>query len=50
VSPRWASWAGDSKEHLKKSFDDMARDLARFLVRLSRGGLPEKVEGEPTGC
>jgi hypothetical protein len=30
-------FGGDSKDHLKESFDDMARDLARFLVRLSRG-------------
>jgi hypothetical protein len=25
-----------------ESFDDMARDLARFLVRLSRGEAPGK--------
>ena len=30
-------FGGDSKDHLKESFDDMARDLAKFLVRLSRG-------------
>jgi len=26
----------------KESFDDMARDLAKFLVRLSRGEAPRK--------
>ena len=35
-------FGGDSKDHLKESFDDMARDLARFLVRLSRGEAPRK--------
>ena len=30
-------FGGDSKDHLKESLDDMARDLAKFLVRLSRG-------------
>ena len=30
-------WGGDSKDHLKESYDDMARDLGRFLGRLSRG-------------
>ena len=35
-------FGGDSKDHLKESFDDMARDLARFLVRLSRGAAPRK--------
>lgn len=33
---------GDSKEHLKEFFDDMARDLERFLVRLTRGEAPRK--------
>jgi hypothetical protein len=33
-------WGGDSKDHLKESYDDMARDLGRFLTRLSRGGGP----------
>jgi hypothetical protein len=30
------------KDHLKVSFDDMARDLAKFLVRLRRGEAPRK--------
>lgn len=34
--------AGDRKDHLKESFDDMARDLAKLLVRLSRGEAPRK--------
>jgi hypothetical protein len=35
-------WFGGSDErHLEESFDDMARDLARFLVRLSRGEVPK---------
>jgi hypothetical protein len=33
-------WGGDSKDHLKESYDDMARDLGRFLTRLSRGETP----------
>jgi hypothetical protein len=35
-------FGGDSKDHLKESFDDMARDLARFLTRLARGEVPRK--------
>lgn len=35
-------FGGDSKDHLKESFDDMARDLAKFLARLSRGEAPRK--------
>ena len=35
-------FGGDSKDHLKEAFDDMARDLARFLLRLSRGEAPRK--------
>jgi hypothetical protein len=33
-------FGGDSKDLLKESFDDMARDLARFLDRLSKGQAP----------
>jgi hypothetical protein len=33
-------FGGDSKDHLRESFDDAARDLARFLIRLSRGEAP----------
>lgn len=33
-------WGGSSKDHLKESYDDMARDLSRFLARLSRGETP----------
>jgi hypothetical protein len=35
-------FGGDSKDHLKESFDDMARDLAKFLLRLSKGEAPRK--------
>jgi hypothetical protein len=35
-------FGGDSRDHLKESFDDMARDLAKFLTRLSRGEAPRK--------
>lgn len=35
-------FGGDSKSHLRESFDDIARDLAKFLVRLSRGEAPRK--------
>ena len=33
-------WGGSSKDHLKESYDDMARDLGKFLARLSRGETP----------
>jgi hypothetical protein len=33
-------FGGDSKDHLRESFDDTARDLAKFLIRLSRGEAP----------
>jgi hypothetical protein len=33
-------FGGDSKDHLKESYDDMARDLGKFLTRLSRGETP----------
>lgn len=33
-------FGGDSKDHLRESFDDTARDLARFLVRLRQGEAP----------
>lgn len=33
-------WGGDSKDHLKESYDDMARDLGRLITRLSRGEVP----------
>ena len=35
-------FGGDSEEHLQESFGDMARDLARFLTRLSKGQAPAK--------
>lgn len=35
-------FGGDSRDHLRESFDDMARDLGRFLVRLSKGEAPKK--------
>ena len=34
-------FGGSDDEHLEESFDDMARDLARFLVRLSKGEVPK---------
>jgi hypothetical protein len=33
-------FGGDSKDHLRESFDDAARDLAKFLIRLNRGEAP----------
>ncbi len=33
-------FGGDSKDHLKESYDDMARDLGKFLTRLARGETP----------
>jgi hypothetical protein len=35
-------FGGDSKDHWKEAFDDMARDLGKFLVRLSAGQAPGK--------
>ena len=35
-------FGGDAKDHWKESFDDMARDLAKFLVRLGAGQAPAK--------
>jgi hypothetical protein len=35
-------FGGDSEDHLKESFGDMARDLSRFLTRLSQGQAPRK--------
>lgn len=35
-------FGGSDEEHLEESFNDMARDLARFLVRLSKGEAPTK--------
>ena len=32
-------FGGDSEDFLRESFDDMARDLVKFLVRLSRDGV-----------
>jgi hypothetical protein len=37
-----AFFGGDDEDLLKESFDDMARDLARFLQRLARGEAPTK--------
>ena len=34
------AWGGDAKDYLRESFDDIARDLAKFLVRLSKGQAP----------
>jgi hypothetical protein len=34
-------YGGDSEGLLKQSFDNMARDLARFLVRLEQGQAPK---------
>jgi hypothetical protein len=35
-------FGGDDEAILDESFDDMARDLAKFLVRLSKGEAPGK--------
>ena len=35
-------FGGDSKDHLEESFDDMARDLGKCLVRLSKSEAPKK--------
>lgn len=35
-------FGGATKDHWKESFDDMARDLTKFLVRLSKGEAPKK--------
>ena len=35
-------FGGDSEDHLRESFGDMARDLARYLERLSKGEAPRK--------
>jgi hypothetical protein len=35
-------FGGDDEELLEESFNDMARDLAKFLVRLSKGEIPGK--------
>jgi len=36
------AFGGDKMDHWKESFDDMARDLGKFLVRLSNGQAPGK--------
>ena len=41
-------FGGDSEEHLQESFGDMARDLARFLTRLSKGEPPESKNPPPS--
>lgn len=38
----YGMFGGDSEDHLKESFDDIARDLARFLERLKRGEAPAR--------
>ncbi len=43
VDRRMASvgfFGGDDEDFLRESFNDMARDLARFLVRLAKGEAP----------
>ena len=35
-------FGGDDEDLLEESFDDIARDLAKFLVRLSKGEAPGK--------
>lgn len=35
-------FGGDSRDHLRESFDDMARNVGKFLVRLNRGEAPKK--------
>ncbi len=38
---RIAKVGGSSTELVEESFDDMARDLAKFLIRLSKGEAPK---------
>ena len=33
-------WGGVSEDHIRNALDDIARDLAKFLVRLSKGQAP----------
>jgi Domain of unknown function (DUF4410)/Protein of unknown function (DUF3313) len=35
-------FGGSAREHWKEAFDDMARDLGKFLIRLSSGQAPGK--------
>lgn len=35
-------FGGSTRDHFRESFDDMARDLAKFLVRLSKGEAPKE--------
>ena len=35
-------FGGAAKDHWKESFDDRARDLGKFLVRLAAGQAPAK--------
>ena len=35
-------FGGDKRDHWKESFDDMARDLGKFMLRLSQGQAPGK--------
>jgi len=35
-------FGGSTRDHWKESFDDMARDLGKFLLRLSQGQAPGK--------
>ena len=34
-------FGGSDEEHLEESFNDLARDFAKFLVRLSQGQAPK---------
>jgi hypothetical protein len=42
IAQQGGAFGGSGKEFLRESFDDMARDLSRFLVRLSKGQAPAK--------
>jgi hypothetical protein len=35
-------FGGSTRDHWKEAFDDMARDLGKFFVRLSQGQAPGK--------
>jgi hypothetical protein len=35
-------FGGDSRDHLRESFDDMARNVGKFLVRLNKREAPKK--------
>jgi hypothetical protein len=43
-------FGGDSEEHLQESFSDMARDLAKYLVRIRGQGAARSTAAAPGGA